>query len=332
MRNWLKQYFIPHAGNNHRPYFFSEHAFVWLFGIIMGCEILFLLYVTTVVPDTRFLGEILPNVLVELTNRDRVHAAAMPLAINEKLVEAARLKANDMAQNGYFAHTSPAGITPWHWLSLAGYNYATAGENLAVNFINSTDVQDAWMKSPSHRANIINSEFTEIGVATAVGTYEGREAVFVVQFFGNPVVVAPQKRLDSSTVPDISKNVQVNTENQQNQPPGVSGVSDVAGAIKNSVTQNMPVTSASIQFGPYDIVANPATVVQVCLITIATVILGAFGMAILIKIEKEKMEIFARTGALLMIIALVLTCNSMFPIVKTAILTTSAYTQTASQF
>jgi hypothetical protein len=332
MRNWFKHYFIPHAGNNHRPYFFSEQIFVWLFGIIMGCEILFLLYITTVIPGARFLGEILPNVLVELTNRDRVHAATMPVTINEKLVEAARLKANDMAQNGYFAHTSPAGITPWHWLSLVGYSYATAGENLAVNFINSTDIQDAWMKSPSHRANIVNGEFTEIGIATAIGMYEGKEAIFVVQFFGNPVVVTPRKPQEMLPITQIDKNT--NNTVQSGKPSRVSGVSDVTEGEKVSgvVTQHAPPTSASIRFNQYDIFANPATVVQVCLITIATVILGAFGMAILIKIEKEKMEIFARAGALLMIIALVLVCNNMFPLVKTAILTTSAYTQTASQF
>ncbi len=126
------------------------------------------------------------SVLVNLTNRDRTNSKVPELKINPLLEKAAELKANDMATKGYFAHNTPDGKTPWYWLEQAGYQYLYAGENLAVNFLDSEEVQNAWMNSPTHKSNIINPKFTEIGIATSTGFYKGREAIFVVQMFGAP--------------------------------------------------------------------------------------------------------------------------------------------------
>jgi hypothetical protein len=104
---------------------------------------------------------------------------------------AAQEKENDMVANNYFAHTSPAGVTPWHWFMDVGYQFSYAGENLAVNFSDSQDVTAAWLNSPEHRANILNSHFTEIGIAVAEGSFEGRPATYVVELFGKPADVAP---------------------------------------------------------------------------------------------------------------------------------------------
>jgi hypothetical protein len=91
-----------------------------------------------------------------------------------------------MATKGYFAHTSPEGVTPWYWFAKAGYKFIYAGENLAVNYNQSQTVETAWLNSPTHRANIMNENFTEMGVATAVGEYNGAPATFVVELFGMP--------------------------------------------------------------------------------------------------------------------------------------------------
>jgi hypothetical protein len=64
--------------------------------------------------------------------------------------------------------------------------YAHAGENLAIHFTDSSEVVEAWMDSPTHRKNIVDAKFTEIGVGTAKGKYEGYETVYVVQLFGTP--------------------------------------------------------------------------------------------------------------------------------------------------
>jgi len=88
-----------------------------------------------------------------------------------------------MAANSYFAHTSPSGVTPWDWFEKVGYQFSYAGENLAVDFSNSQDVTNAWMNSPEHRSNIMNSNFTQIGMATAQGTLNGQPATFVAEEF-----------------------------------------------------------------------------------------------------------------------------------------------------
>jgi len=155
--------------------------------LIIGICIVALL----VVPSLRntvwdSLSAIYASVLVDLTNRDRTTANVKELKVNPLLEKAAQAKADDMAARGYFAHNTPEGLSPWYWLNEAGYKYVFAGENLAVNFNDSNDVQRAWMNSKGHFLNILNPRFTEIGIATSTGVYKNRIAVFVVQFFGAP--------------------------------------------------------------------------------------------------------------------------------------------------
>ena len=133
-----------------------------------------------------YIAAVISAVLVDLANSDRGAEALNNLRINPKLVVAAQAKANDMAEKGYFAHQTPDGYDSWHWFELVGYDYAYAGENLAVDFSESNDVETAWMNSPTHRRNIMNENYTEIGIATAKGMYKGRETVFAVQMFGHP--------------------------------------------------------------------------------------------------------------------------------------------------
>jgi uncharacterized protein YkwD len=133
------------------------------------------------------LAAVLPAALDDMANTTRLDMRLGGLKTNPLIVEAAQMKANDMARRGYFAHTSKDGKTPWYWLDEVGYKYDYAGENLAVNFGESKDVHDAWMNSPSHRANLLKSNYTEIGTAVATGTYKGGPAVFVVEFYGRPL-------------------------------------------------------------------------------------------------------------------------------------------------
>jgi len=135
---------------------------------------------------SEFLAEIIPRVLVDLTNRNRETLSINGLSLDPVLEAAAQKKADDMAEKGYFAHNSPDGVTPWFWFEEAGYDFLYAGENLAVHFSDSPEVVEAWMDSPSHRANIVNKNFTEIGIAISEGYFEGRKTVFVVQLFGQP--------------------------------------------------------------------------------------------------------------------------------------------------
>lgn len=135
---------------------------------------------------TNQFAAVVNSVLVDLTNTDRAAYNLQGLTVNEKLVAAAQAKADDMAAKGYFAHTSPEGLDSWHWFKQAKYDFQSAGENLAVDFSDSADVERAWMNSPSHRDNILNGRYTEIGIATAVGMYQGHSTTFVVTMFGSP--------------------------------------------------------------------------------------------------------------------------------------------------
>ena len=142
---------------------------------------------------------VISAVLVDLANADRAALAdAGALAVNETLAAAAQAKADHMAQNGYFAHVSPDGREPWVWIKDAGYDYQYAGENLAVRFGDSIEVERAWLASPTHRANILDRRFTEVGIATAYGMYQGQPTTFVVQMFG-----APKKKAAPPAAPRV---------------------------------------------------------------------------------------------------------------------------------
>lgn len=184
MKRVVKKYIIPHEDNDHAPHLLRIKGFITLLAVIIG---LFsfaagqLLYIST-----HDFAAVLSPVLVDLTNMDRETEQLKPLKVNPVLQKAAEMKAKDMAEKGYFTHTSPEGLSPWYWLSQVNYKFTYAGENLAVNFTESADVAKAWMESPSHRNNIMNDKFTEIGIATAEGMYEGKPAIYVVQLFGKP--------------------------------------------------------------------------------------------------------------------------------------------------
>ena len=193
----LKKYFIPDKINEYKPYSLRKKAVLAMLILVLLLEGFFLIQIFFVFRYTNLFSSILPNVLIDLANSDRQKNNLGGLAPNSLLEQAALLKAQDMAAKGYFAHTSPDGAKPWAWLDKVGYSYLTAGENLAINFSDSADIENAWMASPGHRANILNNNFTEIGIAAAEGTYKGKEATFVVQFFGRPEVAAAAGRVEA---------------------------------------------------------------------------------------------------------------------------------------
>jgi len=167
--------------------FLTIRSVLLIFFIVVFLEFFALANFLGKVSFDHFLATIAPDELVEMTNVRRESEKLNTLNESSLLASAAQMKADDMAKRGYFAHTCPDGLTPWHWFDEVGYNYQYAGENLAVNFREARQVDEAWMNSPSHRENIVNEKFEEIGIATAKGEYKGREVIFVVQLFGTRV-------------------------------------------------------------------------------------------------------------------------------------------------
>ena len=157
-KHWFKKYFIPYEGNEYKPYFLRRETALVVLSIVLAGELFLLLQITFIFPRSSFLAEVLSSVLSFETNKARAENSIQRVKISPLLSEAAQLKADDMAKKGYFAHTSPEGITPWYWLKKVGYEYIYAGENLAINFFESKEVVNAWMKSPTHRENILDKK------------------------------------------------------------------------------------------------------------------------------------------------------------------------------
>lgn len=219
----LKNLFIPSAENKYRPDFLERASVgVMLVLILLSFAIANIQALVWIGSDW-MVSTILPAVIVDLTNEERSNGKLTTLKRNDVLDAAAKLKAEDMAKNEYFAHYSPSGVSPWYWFDQVSYNYVYAGENLAVHFTDSSDVVDAWMKSPTHRENIMNGTYAEIGVGTAKGIYKGAPTIFVVQLFGTqssvakveeqapPVIVLAPESIKASTPSDLATNVNSNT-------------------------------------------------------------------------------------------------------------------------
>ncbi len=128
-----------------------------------------------------------------LTNVERQKAGLPILQFSKRLTDVAEAKALDMRAKQYFAHVSPSGVDIKQLSEIYGYQYLSIGENLALgNFTGNADVVLGWMNSPGHRANILNTKFTEIGISAIVGNYEGEEVWFAVQEFGRPSTDCPK--------------------------------------------------------------------------------------------------------------------------------------------
>jgi hypothetical protein len=134
-----------------------------------------------------YTNEISVSELISLTNLERAKVEVGPLLPNSLLNQAAQAKANDMLALGYFSHTSVTDKAPWVFINDTGYDYALAGENLARDYTSSADVVNAWMTSPLHKANLLNSDYSDIGLAITTGNYpDGKPTVIVVQLLAKP--------------------------------------------------------------------------------------------------------------------------------------------------
>lgn len=185
MINFFKHLFIPHHTNNFKAKLL--HAdFLAVYVLIFFVFSLSFRTISKINPDILgFATDIQTDKLLVLTNQKRVENGLGPLQIDNRLSNAASQKAADMFTNNYWAHNSPAGKTPWDFINSSGYVYTVAGENLAKNFADSSGVVEAWMNSPTHKENILRSEYSDVGFAVVNGTLNGEETTLVVQMFGN---------------------------------------------------------------------------------------------------------------------------------------------------
>lgn len=104
-----------------------------------------------------------------LINEIREENGLEPYEISGTLSAKARVKAQDMKDNGYFSHTSPTYGSPFAMMQALGIRYRSAAENIAMGYRTANAVVNAWMNSPSHRANILSSTYDTMGIGHTGG-------------------------------------------------------------------------------------------------------------------------------------------------------------------
>ncbi len=212
---------IPHEANEYRPQAVRHKTLAVYSALLISVKVLIICLASFAFPSAAEFSTITVNRIIELTNEERVAEGLAPLKHNSVLDMSAKLKAEDMLTNDYFAHNSPDGINPWHWFREADYNYTYAGENLAMNFIEAEDAMQAWMNSPTHKENIMSPDYEDIGIAVVVGTIDGYKTTLVVQHFGKTYTAISGETFSSSR-PEVAgeeiQEVEKGTEQQQTQP------------------------------------------------------------------------------------------------------------------
>lgn len=157
--------------------------------------------------------------LIELTNKEREKVGLPPVSENSALKEAARMKASNMFSENYWSHFAPSGKSPWDFILGSGYKFSFAGENLAKNFYNSEDVVVAWMNSQTHKENILNPKYNDIGIAVVEGMLDGQQTTLVVQMFGTTQALAAGPEVNVS-----GENHQIEKEEYESKPLLVASV------------------------------------------------------------------------------------------------------------
>ncbi len=182
----FKHHFVPHKERKTRATLLKHGAFYFyslLFLMFLG----FVNVSKNLAPGVLgYASEITIRQLLDNTNQVREREGKKPLILSEKLSKAAEQKAKYMFEKNYWAHTSPEGVEPWTFILDQDYDYSYAGENLARNFYYSREVVDAWMKSPTHKENLLSGNYDEVGFAVVNGVLDGYETTLVVQMFGRP--------------------------------------------------------------------------------------------------------------------------------------------------
>ncbi len=212
MAKFISLLFIPQEKNNHRA-LLLQPSFLGIFIAIYLLNQSFIRSLTILKPGILgYSSEITVDKVISATNSQRQKLGLASLKYNATLSQSAAAKAEDMFKNNYWAHNSPQGKTPWDFFKSAGYQYSVAGENLAKDFYDTEGLIKAWMNSPTHRDNIVNPKYQEIGIGVVNGILNGVKTTLVVQHFALPLNV-PVVAKKSNPAP-ASEEIAINPEPQ----------------------------------------------------------------------------------------------------------------------
>ena len=247
MRKTFKKYFIPHEENNYHPHFLHTKRTVF-YGLVFSLVKVVMVTFVILLPTEVF---VLPDVLAEeqrqivkLTNEVRIDRGLPVLVVATKLETSSQNKANDMAEKEYFAHTQ-GNQTVSAWLKSVGYKYETAGENLAVGYSTAEDIVNAWKNSPSHYANLIDTDFIELGVGLAGGVYNNQPTVFIAQHLASPLSFEESTKDPVSVVAEV-KNEKIVVEKPTETEvitTEISETSDTSTSVLSTKVENVSPTA-----------------------------------------------------------------------------------------
>lgn len=187
-QNW----FLPHKDTHRKAHLISWEGLVIYILLFILLQVGFSIISYSKPGVLGITGNIDQKRLIELTNVERQKMGLSQVSENAALDQAATLKAQNMLQENYWAHFAPSGKTPWDFILGSGYKFTFAGENLAKNFYKSDDVIAAWMASSTHRDNLLNPKYKDIGIAVADGVLNGQKTTLIVQMFGTSEMLATQ--------------------------------------------------------------------------------------------------------------------------------------------
>lgn len=210
----LGHWFIPHKHNQYRPHAFRHRMLTLYSFLLLSSQVLM---GVTYISGQSLMAENLETMkqnVINLTNQEREKVKTKALIENQSLDQAAQTKLNDMFNKNYWDHTSPSGQQAWDFINLTSYKYDYAGENLARGFVDSKSIVNAWMNSSSHKKNLLNNHYQDIGVAVGQGKINGKPTLLVVQIFGSPQTVvaasetnklATKETAEAKTIPLVSQ-------------------------------------------------------------------------------------------------------------------------------
>lgn len=248
-----------------------------------------------------FSAQISPDEVIRLTNEKRVSAGLSVLTLNTTLSSAAYTKGRDMIDRDYWAHIAPDGTQPWKFFTDLGYRYRYAGENLARDFTNPTSTVNAWMNSPTHRENILNPKYKEIGIGVVEGDLAGIDTTIVVQFFGtgySDTVVQPIAINNIDPSPIVLPS------------PSIVPVVVLSSPVPttNIPTTNIPTTKAvfTTPAPTQKILISPFTTTKSISLGVVGILLGVFLVDSLIVSKRKIARIGGRTFAHMAFLGMIL--------------------------
>jgi len=180
--NQFKNFIIPTKYNNHTPHLISRNAMLVYILVLFVFNFFVIQFGFAEINADVGITEVLEN-----HNDERRKNGLTSLKYSESLSNSAESKAKAMLDQNCWSHYCPEDKSPWEYFFEADYDYIHAGENLAEGFYDIDSLMNAWMNSPTHKENILNSNFTEIGIGFAYGDFQGNPNNLVIAIhFGTP--------------------------------------------------------------------------------------------------------------------------------------------------